>query len=344
MKAIVYENYGSPDVLQLKEVDKPIPTENEVLVKVCASSVNPLDWHNLRGKPVLQRAESGLIKPKKKILGADVAGRVEAVGRSVTRFKPGDEIFADLYWDGFGAFAEYVCVPEDATALKPAAVTFEQAAAAPQGAITALHALRDSGEVQPGQKVLVNGASGGVGTFVVQIAKAYGAEVTGVCSTRNLEMVRSIGADEVIDYTQQDFTQNGQRYDLIVDNVANHSIPDLGRVLIPGGRCVVVGFSTLFHLLNLTLLGPWISRTQGKQIGMLWPKKNDKDLMEVKELLEAGLITSVVDRCYPFSEVPHAIRYLEEGHARGKVVITMNPIRQNERSHGPMEYERKNSS
>ncbi len=215
MKAIIYEKYGSPDVLQLKEVEKPMPKDDEVLVKVQAASVNPLDWHALRGTPFLQRLESGLLKPKNKILGADIAGRIEAVGKNVTQFQPGDEVFGDLYWCGFGAFAEYVSVPEYAVALKPANMTFEEAAAVPQGAFAALYALRDQGQVQPGHKVLINGASGGVGPFAVQIAKSFGAEVTGVCSTRNLDMVRSIGADRVIDYTREDFAQNGQRAEAI---------------------------------------------------------------------------------------------------------------------------------
>lgn len=323
MKAIVYEKYGTPDVLQLKEVEKPTPQENEVLVKVYAASVNPGDWHELRGTPFLQRLESGLLKPKHKILGADVAGRVEAIGRNVKQFQLGDEVFGDLYWCGFGAFAEYVSVPEHAVALKPANMTFEEVTAVPQAAFTALHAIRDQGQVQPGQKVLINGASGGVGTFAVQIAKSLGAEVTGVCSTRNLELVRSIGADHVIDYTQEDFTNNGHQYDLIVDMVANHSLSDLKRTLTPNGNCVVVGFSTLVHMVGVSLLGPWISMTGSKKMGMLMPKEDKTDLVFMKELLEAGKVVPVIDRCYTFSEVSEAIRYLEKGRARGKVVITV---------------------
>ncbi|MBC8509268.1 MAG: NAD(P)-dependent alcohol dehydrogenase [Anaerolineales bacterium] len=323
MKAIVYERYGPPDILELTEVEKSTPKDDEILVKVRAASLNAGDWHALRGTPFLQRLESGFPKPKNKILGADVAGLVEAVGSKVTRFQPGDEVYGDLYWCGFGAFAEYVCVPEDAAALKPANIPFEAAAAVPQAAFTALHALRDQGQVQPGQKVLINGASGGVGTFAVQIAKSFGAEVTGVCSTRNLEMMRSLGADQVIDYTQEDFPQNSQKYDLIVDIAANHSLSDLKRVLTPQGICVIVGFSTLMHMLKVTLLGPLISKAGSKKLGMLMPKENKQDLADMKELLESGKVVPVIDRLYSFSEIPEAIRYLEKGHARGKIVITM---------------------
>jgi len=323
MKAIIYEKYGPPNVLQLTEVEKPTPKDDEVLVKVMAASLNAGDWHALRGTPFLQRLESGFPKPKYKILGADVAGQVEAIGANVNQFQPGDDVYGDLYWCGFGAFAEYGCVPEDSLALKPTNVTYEAAAAVPQAAFTALHALRDQGQIQPGQQVLINGASGGVGTFAVQIAKVFGADVTGVCSPRNLEMVRSIGADHVIDYTQEDFTQNEQQYDLIVDIAANHSLSDLKRVLTSQGICVVVGFSTLVHMLKVTLLGPWISKTGSQKIGMLMPEENKQDLTDMKELLESGKITPVVDRRYTLSEVPEAIRYLEAGHARGKVVITL---------------------
>jgi len=286
MKAIIYEKYGPPNVLQLTEVEKPTPKDDEVLVKVMAASLNAGDWHALRGTPFLQRLESGFPKPKYKILGADVAGQVEAIGANVNQFQPGDDVYGDLYWCGFGAFAEYGCVPEDSLALKPT-------------------------------------TSGGVGTFAVQIAKVFGADVTGVCSPRNLEMVRSIGADHVIDYTQEDFTQNEQQYDLIVDIAANHSLSDLKRVLTSQGICVVVGFSTLVHMLKVTLLGPWISKTGSQKIGMLMPEENKQDLTDMKELLESGKITPVIDRRYTLSEGPEAIRYLEAGHARGKVVITL---------------------
>jgi NADPH:quinone reductase-like Zn-dependent oxidoreductase len=321
MKAIVYERYGPPEVLQLQEVEKPIPGENEVLVKVQAASVNAGDWHALRGEPVLQRLETGILKPGNQVLGADVSGLVEAVGPGTTRFQPGDEVYGDLYWCGFGAFAEYVSLPEYALATKPENLTFAEAAAVPQAAFTALHAVRDDGRVQPGDKVLINGASGGVGTFAVQIAKAFGGEVTGVCSTGNLEMARSIGADHVIDYTQHDFTQNGKRYDLIIDIAANYSLADLQQVLTPTGRCVVVGFSSLFHMIKVRFLGPRLSRIGGQTLGMLMPEENRQDLDDMKELIESGKVAPVIDRQYPFEQVPEAISYLEKGHARGKVVI-----------------------
>ena len=317
MKAIVNTTYGSPDVLQFKDVEKPSPTDDEVLIKVLAASANPLDWHYMRGTPFLARLEFGLQKPKNTKLGADIAGRVEAVGRNVTRFQAGDEVFGGMTLNELGGFAEYICAPEALWALKPANLTFEQAAAVPLAAFTALQGLRDKGQIQPGQKVLINGASGGVGTFAVQIAKSFGTEVTGVCSTRNLDMVRSIGADHVIDYTQEDFTQNGQRYDLIFDAVGNRSVADYQRALSPNGICAVAGFTTLARLFQVMLLG-------GKKIGLMeTAKPNQKDLVFIKELLEAGKVVPVIDRRYPLSEVAEAIRYLEAGHARGKVVITV---------------------
>ena len=328
MKAIVYKIYGPPEVLQLKEVERPSPKPNEVLVQVFAASVNPGDWHAMRGTPFFQRLESGFPKPKVTILGADVAGKVEAVGDVVKGFEPGDEVYGDLYWCGFGAFAEFVCVPEKSLSLKPTNLTFEEAAAVPQAAFTALHALRDQGKVQPGQTVLINGASGGVGTFAVQIAESFGAEVTGVCSSRNLKMVSSMGADHVIDYTMQDFTKNGQRYDLIVDMVAIHSLANLCQALKPGGKCVVVGFSTLAKMIKVTLLGPWISRMGNKELGMLMPEEDEADLIYMKELLEAGKVVPVIDRVYTLEQVPEAIGYLEKGHARGKVVITVEQHQQ----------------
>jgi NADPH:quinone reductase-like Zn-dependent oxidoreductase len=321
MKAIVYTKYGPPEVLQLKEVEKPIPKDNEVLVKVHAASANPLDWHRMRGAPFLVRLEDGLRKPKNPMLGADIAGRVEAVGRNVTQFQPGDEVFGAI---SAGGFAEYACAPENALALKPANISFEAAAAVPVVAFTALQGLRDKGQIQSGQKVLINGASGGVGTFAVQIAKSYGAEVTGVCSTRNLDMVRSIGADRVIDYTQEDFTRNGQRYDLIYDAVGNRSVSDYKRALRPQGTCVIAGFSTLSRLFEHMVLGPLMSMTGSKKIGLMgMAKPNKKDLVSIAELLEAGKVVPVIDRHYTLSEVAEAIRYLEKGHARGKVVITV---------------------
>ncbi|MCH8877652.1 MAG: NAD(P)-dependent alcohol dehydrogenase [Chloroflexi bacterium] len=325
MKAIVYTEYGPPDVLQLKEVGKPSPKDNEVLIKVHAASVNPLDWHLLRATPFLVRLTEGLLKPKKEILGADVAGRVEEVGKNVKQFQTGDEVLGDFFVNGLGGFAEYVCVPEDAALVqKPTNLTFEEAAAVPVAAVTALQGLRDKGQVQPGQKVLINGASGGVGTFAVQIAKSFGAEVTGVCSTRNLDMVRSIGADHVIDYTQEDFTQNGQRYDLIADAVGNRSVSDYGRALGPKGICVIIGYSSPLLLFQHLFQGPWISMTGSKKIGLMGTvKPNKKDLVFMKGLLEAGKVVPVIDRRYPLSEVAEAIRYLEGGHAQGKVVITV---------------------
>jgi NADPH:quinone reductase-like Zn-dependent oxidoreductase len=326
MKAVVYTEYGSPDVLKYGEIQKPTVKDDEILVKVHAASVNPLDWHHMRGEPFLVRFQDGLRKPKNPMLGADVAGRVEAVGSNVKLFRPGDEVFGDLFECGLGAFAEYVSVPENVPfVLKPTATTFAQAAAVPVAAVTALQGLRDKGQLQHGQRVLINGASGGVGTFSVQIAKAFGGEVTGVCSTRNLEMVRSIGADHAIDYTQEDFTRNGQHYDLIIDNVGNRSLADFQRALTPKGICVIIGFTSLPLLFQAMFLGPLISRTGGRQIGLMGTvKSNKKDLAFMNELLESGKVTSVIDRRYSLREVPEAIRYLEEGHARGKVVITLD--------------------
>ena len=322
MKAIVATKYGPPDVLNLEEVENPAPKEDDVLVKVHAASVNAGDWHLLRADPFLTRLAFGLLKPKHKVLGADVAGRVEAVGKNVTQFRPGDEVFGDLSGCGFGGFAEYVCATEDALALKPADTSFEEAAAVPSAAATALQGLRDKGQIQQGQKVLINGASGGVGAFAVQIAKSFGAEVTGVCSTSKLDMVRSIGADHVIDYTQEDFTKNGQRYDLILAANGYHSISGYRRALSPKGIYVMSGGSGA-QMFQAMLLGPVISMTGNKKMGNLLKKSNKRDLVVLKDLLEAGKITPVIDRTYPLSEVPEAIRYLESGHARGKVVIRM---------------------
>jgi NADPH:quinone reductase-like Zn-dependent oxidoreductase len=322
MKAIVYHTYGSPDVLKLEEVQKPVPRDDEVLVKVHAASVNAGDWHLLRAKPFLVRLSSGLLKPKNTILGSDIAGRVEAVGRNVKQFQPGDEVFGNTAKYGFGGFAEYVSVPENALVLKPTKISFEEAAAVPQAALTALQGLRDKGHIQPGQKVLIYGASGGVGTFAVQIAKSFGAEVTAVCSTRNVDMVRSIGADHVIDYTQADFTRNGQRYDLILAVNGYHSISDYKRALNPEGVYVMTGGSNA-QLFQALLLGPLISRAGRQKMGSSAHKPNQKDLIFMKELLEAGKVTPVIDRRFPLPEVADAIRYLEAGHAQGKVVITI---------------------
>jgi len=322
MKAIVYYNYGSPDVLKLEEIQKPTPSDDEVLIKVHAASVNAGDWRAVRADPFFIRLGGGLLKPKNKMLGIDIAGRVEAVGRNVKQFQPGDEIFGDLYYAGLGAFAEYVCADENVLALKPTSMTFEEAAAVPGAGITALRGLRDFGQIQPGQNVLINGASGGVGTFAVQIAKSFGAEVTGVCSTSKLDMVRSIGADQVIDYTQEDFTQNVQHYDLILDIGANRSLSDYKRALSPKGIYVLAGFS-MAAMLRVMFLGPLISMTGSKKFVVLMPKLDPKAMVFMKELLEAGKVVPVIDRRYPLSEVPEAIRYLEEGHARGKVIITL---------------------
>lgn len=320
MKAIIYTEYGSPDVLELKEVARPTPKDNEVLVKVHAASANAADWHLMRAEPFLARLENGLLKPKNTKLGADIAGRVEAVGRNVTQFQAGDDVFGCMPLNELGGFAEYVCAHEEAVALKPTKMTFEQAAAVPLAAFTALQGLRDKGQIQPGQKVLINGASGGVGHFAVQIAKSYKTEVTGVCSTRNLDMVRSIGADHVIDYTKEDFTQTGQQYDLIFDAVGNRSVSEYQRALSPNGICSVAGFTSLSRLFQFMLLG-------GKKVGLMETAKgNKKDLLFIKELLEAGKVVPVIDRVYPFSETAEAIRYLEKGHAQGKVVITVEPI------------------
>src|SRR5215216_5378873 len=317
MKVIVYTEYGSPDVLQVKDVEKPAPRDNEVLLKVHTASANPADWHLMRAEPFLARLANGLLRPKNTKLGADVAGRVEAVGRNVTQFHVGDDVFGSMPLNQLGGFAEYVCASEELLALKPARMTFEQAAAVPLAAFTALQGLRDKGQIQPGQRVLINGASGGVGTFAVQIAKSFGTEVTGVCSTRNLDLVRSIGADHAIDYTQEDFTRNGQRYDLIFDAVGNRSVSDLNRALNPNGICAVAGFTSLSRLFQVMFLG-------GKKIGLMETAKgNKKDLLFIKDLLEAGKVVPVIDRRYPLREVAEAIRYLEAGHAQGKVVITI---------------------
>ncbi|HEX6555907.1 MAG TPA: NAD(P)-dependent alcohol dehydrogenase [Ktedonobacteraceae bacterium] len=321
MKAIVYTKYGRPDVLQYKEVEIPVPKDGEILVKIHAASANPLDWHLMRGAPFLARLAGGLRKPKDPRLGADLAGRVEAVGSHVTQFQPGDEVFGA----GTGSFAEYASIPENTVALKPTKSSFEEAAAVPVAAITALQGLRDKGRIQPGQKVLINGASGGVGTFAVQLAKAFGAEVTAVCSTRKVDMVRSIGADHVIDYTQEDFSRKGQRYDLIYDAVGNRSVSAYKRALNPNGMCVIAGFSSLPRLFEHVVLGPLRSKTGNKKVGLMGiAKMNQKDLVFVKELLETGKVIPVIDRRYPLSETAEAIRYLEEGHPRGKVVITVD--------------------
>jgi len=334
MKAIVYTEYGPPDVPQLKEVDKPTPKDDEALVKVHAASLNAADLETLRGVFVVRMAAPR--KPTYKILGSDIAGRVEAVGGNVEQFQPGDEIWGDLSYPlGFGAFAEYVCVPENALRLKPASMTFEEAAAVPTAAVVALQNLRgvgpsspslilsDKGQIQPGQKVLINGAGGGVGTFAVQIAKSFGAEVTGVDSTSKLDMLRSIGADQVIDYTQEDFTKSGQRYDLILDVVAYRSIFAYKRALGPRGIYVFVGGS-MSAIFQAFLLAPLISMTGSKKMGIvMWKPNKKEDLGFLEEVFEAGKVVPVIDRRYPLSEIAEGFRRLEEGHLQGKVVMTV---------------------
>lgn len=323
MKAAVYTRYGPPDVVEIRDIEKPVPKDDEVLIRVRAAAVNPADWRLLGGVPgifrVLFRVPGPSIAQPGR-LGHDVAGVVEAVGRSVTRLKPGDAVYGGCH----GALAEYACASESKLAIKPGNVTFEQAASAPVAALTALQGLRDKGHIQPGQKVLINGAAGGVGTFAVQIAKSFGAEVTGVCSTRNLELVRSLGADWVIDYTQQDFTRGGERYDLLLDNVGNRSLSDCRRALNPKGICVIVGApKNPGMFLARAVTGPLLSWFIGQKFAMFIAKVKREDLTTLGELVAAGKVTPVIDRRYTLSEVPEAIRYLEEGHARGKVVISV---------------------
>jgi NADPH:quinone reductase-like Zn-dependent oxidoreductase len=314
MKAFLYEAYGPPERLRMAEVDKPVPDADEVLVEVLGASVNPADWHSMRGKPLFSRLTLGLLGPKHKILGVDVAGRVETVGSGVTTVKPGDEVYANLLDHGYGGFAEYVSVPADGVALKPANLSFEKAAAVPMAAVTALQGLRHHGEIQPGQKVLINGASGGVGHFGVQIAKAYGPEVTGVTSTRNIDLVRSLGADHVVDYTTSDFTRTGRRYDLILDTIGNRSVSDLRSALAEGGKAAVTGFTSVPKMMGVSLRG-------GKDISMVEAHVTAKDLEFLSELIEAGKVRPHIDRRYSFAEIPDAIAYLEGGHVRGKVVV-----------------------
>jgi NADPH:quinone reductase-like Zn-dependent oxidoreductase len=316
MKAMVYTRFGPPDVLRLQEVEKPIPKDNELLLKVHAASVNAYDWRHLRADPFFIRIMgAGLLRPKHKILGADIAGRVEAVGGNAKRFQPGDEVFGE---NGYGGFAEYACVDENRFVLKPADLTFEEAAAVPMAALTALQGLRDKGLIQAGQKVLINGASGGVGTFAVQIAKSFDTEVTGVCSTAKMDLVRSIGADHVIDYTQEDVTENGKLYDLIFDIAAFRSISKYKRLLSSGGIYVVAGGSIarIFQLMLKSMIG-------AKNMRLVVANVNQKDLLFIKELLEAGKVKSIIDKRYPLNETAEALRYLEEGHARGKVVVVV---------------------
>jgi NADPH:quinone reductase-like Zn-dependent oxidoreductase len=329
MKTAIHTEYGPPDVVEIADVEKPVPKDDEVLIEVRAASINPYDWHFLRGVPQLMRLVAGLRKPKDTRLGADVAGLVDSVGRSATRFRPGDAVFGVCR----GALAEYVCASQSALATKPGNITFEQGAAAGIAALTALQALRDKGRVQARQKVLVNGAAGGVGTFAVQIAKAFGAEVTGVCSTGNVELVRSIGADEVIDYTREDFTKGERRYDVILDCVGLHSLPALTRALAPGGTYVGVGGGGIHpeDFSGAAWMAAFVGRSitqvflrlfgRRKLTGML-ARQNTEDLETLRDLMAAGKVSPVIDRRYPLTEVREAFRYLEQGHARGKVVIS----------------------
>jgi NADPH:quinone reductase-like Zn-dependent oxidoreductase len=322
MKAVVYTEYGSPDVLNFEEIQKPIPGEDEVLIKIHAAALTAGDVIVLKGEPFVTRFATGLLEPKNTIPGKEIAGRVETVGQNVTQFQPGDEVFGDLSVASWGAFAEYVAVPESAIALKPTNLTFEEAAAVPESAVVALQGLRDKGKIQHGQKVLINGASGGVGLYAVQIAKAFGAEVTAVCSTRNMEMVRSLGADHVIDYTQEDFTQNGKRYDLILAVNGYHPISDYRRALSSEGIYVATGGS-MKQSLQAIMIGPFISMTGGKKMGGMLVKPNQNDLVFIKELIEANKVKPVIDRRYPLSKAADAFHYMGEGRAQGKVVITV---------------------
>jgi NADPH:quinone reductase-like Zn-dependent oxidoreductase len=331
MKAVVQDRYGSPDTLAVREVPQPVPTDNQLVVRVHAAAVNAYDWHVMRGDPYLARimlpSVCGPSGPKKKIRGRDFAGRVEAIGKHVTRFRPGDEVFGDL-GDDSGAFAEHVCVSEEMAERRPANLTFEQAAAIPLAGNTALMGLRDLARVKPGQKVLINGASGGVGTFAVQIATAFGAEVTGVCSTRNADLVRSLGAEHVIDYTREDFTRNAQRYDVVFDLVGNRTLTECRRALAPRGVLVLSGGGpsngvSLIGPMGITLKGQVLAPfVRSHRLRVLTATPRKENLAALRELAESQAITPVIDRTYPLSEVPEAIRYLEGEHARAKVVIT----------------------
>ncbi|KAA3618731.1 MAG: NAD(P)-dependent alcohol dehydrogenase [Calditrichaeota bacterium] len=322
MQAVIYSEYGTPDVLQLKDVDKPTPKDNEVLIKVHAASLNASDLEALKGSPVYIRMW-GLFKPKYKILGSDIAGQVEAVGKNVVHFQPGDAVFGDIL-GSWGGFAEHVCAPENALTRKPESVTFEQAAAIPQAATVALQGLRDKGKIQPGQKVLINGAGGGAGSFALQFAKIFGAHVTGVDNTTKLKMMRTLGADKVIDYTQEDFTQNGESYDLILDFVASHSIFDYKRALSPGGKYVMVG-GFMRHIFQTLITGSLISLTGSKKMGILAAKPNN-DMPYILELIESGKLTPVIEKVYPLRETPAAFRHLDSGKAQGKLVISLENV------------------
>jgi len=322
VKAVVYREYGSPDVLRIEDVEKPVPKDNEVLVKICAASVNSADWHYLRGDPAFMRLGIGLLRPKQHILGSDIAGHVEAVGGDVAQFRPGDEVFGEIFDYGMGGFAEYACAPEDVLMPKPASVSFEEAAAVPLASVTALRGLRDHGRIQAGQKVLINGASGGVGMFAVQIAKSFGAEVTGVCSTGKLDMLRSLGADHVVDYTREDFTKSGQNYDLILAANGYHSIWAYRRSLTRHGVYVESG-GAIRQIMEAALLGPLISMCGSKEMGTFVSKTSREHLAFVTKLVETGKVQPIIDACYPLSKTADAFRYFEDEHPRGKVVITV---------------------
>lgn len=323
MKAIVYERYGSPEVLRLEEVEKPIPQGDRVLVKVCAVSVNAPDWRLMRANPFFARAYSGLFRPKFRTLGSDIAGTVEAIGQRVARLHIGDDVFGDLSSFGFGGFAEYVCVPEKALVRKPSRISFEVAAASPMVGLTALQGLRDHGRVRPGQRVLIAGASGGVGTFAVQVAKLLGAEVTALCSASKMDLARSLGADHVIDYTKDDFTKSGQRYDLIFAVNGFRSIWDYRRVLAPQGTYLMAG-GEWPQIRQAMLWGPLVSLFGRQKLGNYVAKATQDDLVYLGELLSAGKLKPVIDRRFPLSAVPDAIRYVEQGHACGKVMINVD--------------------
>ena len=324
MKAMVYCDYGPPDVLKLASIAKPVPNDDQVLVKVRAASVNPYDWHFIRGTPYLMRLGTGLRKPKVTRIGVDFAGTVEAVGKNVSQSKPGDEVFGGKT----GAFAEYVCVKEKGVVLKPANLSFEQAGSVQIAGLTALLAVRDQGKIQQGQKILINGASGGVGTFAIQIAKSFGAHVTGVCSTRNVDLVRSLGADEVIDYTKEDFAHRGEHYDVILDNVPNHSLAECRRVLTPKGKYVMIGgggpndgrwIGPFARVIKIMLSAPFVSQ----EMGMMMSNPTQADMTALRDLMQTGKVTPVIDRTFKLSEVAEAVAYVETGRARGKVVIVM---------------------
>jgi NADPH:quinone reductase-like Zn-dependent oxidoreductase len=316
MRAFLWERYGPPEALRLGEVDRPEPGDDEVLLKIRAVSVNVADWRSMRGKPLFSRATLGLLRPKYKILGVDVAGTVQAIGGGLTRFEPGDDVYANLLDHGYGGFAEYVSVPVEVVAPKPASLSFEEASAVPMAGVTALQGLRHHGEPQPGQRVLINGASGGVGSFAVQIAKSFGPEVTAVTSSGNIDLVRSLGADHVVDYTTTDFVDTGRRYDLILDTVGNRSVPDLRRALAPGGKAAVTGFTTMARLLSASLRG-------GKDVTTVSAHVTSDDLGFLSELVDGGKVRPCIDRRYWFEEIPAALGYLERGHAKGKVVAAV---------------------